>query len=204
MGVFLKSGDTLYVDGVVSVTISPQVADIPMATEFRLPMANLDKPWYEATRRFGPYNFHPERCEDWNLEEGGDSDLGEPLVAPFSGLVLSAHDWGGGAGRIVQILGLMTGGRFVVWAGWHLHEVIARAGSMVMMGDLIGSIGNADGRYAGAHLHEQICLVNEWGVPPPIKFAAVSCYDWVQPSVFYVENGVDKELVRRCVEYDGK
>lgn len=177
---------------------------IPRATSFRLPMQNLDKAWYEATRRFGPYNYHPQRCEDWNLEAGGNTDLGEPLVAPFSGMVTNAHNWGGGTGRLVQIVGLLGDGGVVVWAGWHLHEINVTVGEVVQVGQLIGSIGNADGRYAGAHLHEQICIVNRWGIPAPTAFAADGRYDWQQPSVFYASHGVDADLVRRCTEYDGE
>ena len=28
---------------------------IPMLTAVRLPLLNLDKPWYEATQRYGPF-----------------------------------------------------------------------------------------------------------------------------------------------------
>ncbi len=177
--------------------------DAILADEFRLPMKNLHKEWYEATRVFGPYNYHPARCEDWNLETGGNTDLGEPLVAPFSGIVLSAHNWGGGTGRVIQLLGVTKDGAIVVWAGWHLKDVLVKAGQLVRVGDLIGSIGNADGRYAGAHLHEQICVVNQNGVPAPHTFASNNNYDWKQPSAFYVEHGVDVELVRRVTERDG-
>lgn len=167
-------------------------------------MQNIEKRWYEATRRYGPYNYHPQRCEDWNLETGGNTDLGEPLVAPFSGIVLSAHDWGGGTGRVIQILGITPVGELVVWAGWHLHEVLTTAGEVVEVGQLIGSIGNADGRYAGAHLHEQICIINEWGAPLPTMFASDGRFSWQQPSRFYADRGVDIDLVRRCTEYDGR
>lgn len=174
-----------------------------LATEFRPAMQNVGKAWYEATRRFPPYNFHPERCEDWNLETGGNTDLGEPLVAPWSGIVLSAHDWGGGIGRVIQILGIEPDGTLIVWAGWHLHEMHVSAGMHVSIGDLVGSIGSADGRYAGAHLHEQICVVNRWGVPSPTTFASDGRYDWRQPSAFYVDRGVDQALIDRLTEYDG-
>lgn len=176
---------------------------IPLATEVRLPMGNLDKPWYEATRRFGGYNFHPERCEDFNLESGGDSDLGEPLVAPFSGVVVSAYDWGGGIGRVVQLLGLMPAGYLTVWAGWHLEELAVRSWDVVRIGQGIGTIGNAEGRYA-AHLHNQVCLMNEWGVPEPRTFPSDGRYDWQCPSEFYVAHGVDRDLVKRCTEFDGR
>ena len=177
---------------------------IPVATEFRQPMGNLEKPWYEATRVYGPYNCHPYRCEDWNLESGGNTDLGEPLVAPFSGIVLAARNYGGGVGRVVQILGRTPEGALIVWGGWHLHEIAVEAGAVVYMGDPIGSIGNADGRYAGAHLHEQICIANAAGIPGPTVFAADSRYDWQRPSRFYEEHGVDAALIRRVREMDGE
>ena len=133
---------------------------MPLATEFRLPLGNLGKAWYEATRRFGPYNEHPERCEDWNLESGGDTDLGEPLVAPFSGIVINARDWGGAWGKIVRILGRTPEGELVCWMGAHLDEIHVKPGDVVQVGDPVGTIGTADGRYA-AHLHEQVTNVIE-------------------------------------------
>ncbi len=182
----------------------PAGIGISLATRFRLPLVNLDKAWYEATRRYGPYNYHPQRCEDWNLESGGNTDLGEDLCAPFSGIVLSAHDWGGGTGRVVQLLGVSPVGELIVWAGWHLHTVEVQTGQVVEVGEPVGTIGNAGGRYRGAHLHEQICVVNEWGVPAPNTFASDGRYDWRQPSAFYVARGVDADLVRRVAGYDGR
>lgn len=173
------------------------------AIQFRPAMQNLELSWYEATRRFGPYNYHPGRCEDWNRESGGNTDLGEPLVAPWNGLILSAHNWGGGVGRVIQMMGISIQGEILVWAGWHLEEIFIQPGQIVQMGELIGSIGNADGRYAGAHLHEQICIANEWGIPSPSTFASDGRYDWRQPSQFYISRGVDPDLINRLTEFDG-
>jgi len=111
------------------------VVTFPWVTVVRLPMKNLEKPWYEATRVFGPYNGHPRYCEDWNLEAGGDSDLGEPLVAPWSGVVINAYEAGGAWGKIVRIMGLTPAGDMVTWMGAHLAEVWVRAGDVVMVGD---------------------------------------------------------------------
>jgi len=172
----------------------------PWVTAVRLPMKNLYKAWYEATRVFGPYNGHPRYCEDWNLEAGGDSDLGEPLVAPWSGVVINAYDAGGAWGKIVRIMGLTPSGELITWMGAHLAEVRVRAGAVVTAGDLIGTIGNADGRHA-AHLHEQICVGE---VPGPEVFGTDRRYDFRQPSVFYREHGVDAELIRRVTERDGQ
>lgn len=201
--IVLQDGDRLGVKVPATVTISPvleQGNGLPSAVEFRLPMANLDKAWYEATRRYGPYNEHPERCEDWNLESGGDSDLGEPLVAPFAGVVINARDWGGAWGKIVRILGHTPRGELVCWMGAHLDEVHVEPGDVVQVGDPVGTIGTADGRYA-AHLHEQISVGE---VPAPWTFGGDRRFDFRQPSEFYKEHGVDAELVRQKVEYDGQ
>ena len=173
---------------------------IPFATEFRLPMRDLDKRWYEATRRFGRYNSHPEKCEDWNLESGGDTDLGERLVAPFAGIVSSAKDHGGAWGKVIQIVGWLPDGARVIWMGAHLRDMFVSPYDIVTIGQEIGTIGTAGGRYA-AHLHEQIAVGR---VPEPYVFAADARYDFRQPSVFYVEHGVDAELVRRVTEFDGR
>ena len=172
----------------------------PWATVVRLPMKNLDKAWYEATRVFGPYNGHPRYCEDWNLEAGGDSDLGEPLVAPWSGVVINAFEAGGAWGKILRIVGLMPSGELVTWMGAHLAAMYVSAGDVVTAGDPIGTIGNAGGRYA-AHLHEQICVGE---VPGPEVFGTDRRYDFRQPSVFYGEHGVDADLIRRVTERDGQ
>lgn len=164
---------------------------------FRLPMKNLHKPWYEATRRFGPYNGHPRYCEDWNLESGGNTDLGEPLVAPMSGIVINAFNAGGAWGRIVRILHQTSGGTIITWMGAHLREIYVVTGDVVLVGCDIGTIGNADGRYS-AHLHEQICIGE---VPGPEVFGTDRRYNFVQPSKFYSEHGVD---VERFVNYDGR
>ena len=204
--VHVADGDTVKVDGraTFSVAVSGDTVSwrgIPWATEFRLPMQNLKLAWYEATRRYGPYNYHPTYCEDWNTEAGGNTDLGEPLVAPFSGVVLSARNWGGKIGRVVQIIGFAPEGEVIVWAGWHLHEMWVQSGDIVEVGQPTCSIGNADGVYS-AHLHEQICIMNKYGVPAPNTFASHRRYDWQQPSKFYIAHGVDPALVRRCTEYD--
>jgi hypothetical protein len=174
----------------------------PIAREFRPAMANLDKAWYEATRRFGTYNYHPDRCEDWNLESGGDTDLGEPLVAPMDALVTGAHDWGGKVGKVLQLLALTPAGELIVWSGWHLQEITVAVGNVVQVGDPVGAIGNAGGVYA-AHLHEQICVVNRWGIPAPNTFASDSRYDWRQPSRFYIEHGFPQAEMDRLTRYDG-
>jgi len=180
------------------------VDGIPFATEFMLSMKNIHLAWYEYALYKGPYAGHPP-ARDWNLESMGNTDLGEPLVAPWSGIVITAADIGGSVGRVIQILGLTPEGEMVVWAGWHLHSIDVSQGQIVQVGDLIGSIGNADGRYAGAHLHEQIAVVNgSYGIPSPSAFTTDLRYQWRDPLNFYVEHGVDEALVERMSLFDGE
>ena len=134
----------------------------------------------------------------------GNTDLGEPLIAPWSGIVITATNIGGSVGRVIQLLGVTPAGEMVLWAGWHLHTVEVAQGQVVQVGELIGSIGNADGRYAGAHLHEQVAVVNgSYGIPSPATFATDTRYQWRDPLEFYVEHGVDPAIIEHVSLFDG-
>ena len=163
-------------------------------------LKNIDKAWYEATERYGPYNGHPTYCEDWNLESGGNTDLGEPLVAPFDGLVINASDVGGAWGKMVRIVGKTLEGELMCWCGAHLDEIYVSVGDNVAAGQDIGTIGTADGQYS-AHLHEQVSI----GEVPGVEiFGTDRRYDFRRPSEFYVEHGVDQGLMDRLRKWDGK
>lgn len=181
------------------VRLAEQLRDDTELPEFRLPMKNLDKPWYEAAHWFGPYNSHPRFCEDWNLETGGNTDLGEPLVAPMTGIVINAADYGGSWGKIVRILARISG-ELVVWMGAHLDRIDVSAGDLVQVGDPIGTVGTGNGRYA-AHLHEQISVGE---VAAPTTFGGDRRFDFRQPDQFYIEHGVDEEVVKHAVERDAE
>jgi hypothetical protein len=205
--VIAGAGDTIALGDNVATLRVTAVADvvpgegIPLITEVRLPMRDLDQAWYEAATHFGTYPGHPP-ARDWNLESMGNTDLGEPLVAPFSGMVLTATNAGGSIGQVIQILGRTAGGALYVWAGWHLHSREVQPGQVVHVGDPVGSIGNAGGRYAGAHLHEQIARVGGYGIPGPTAWVTDARYVWQDPLVFYEAMGVDAALLRRVSEFD--
>lgn len=198
--------------------VLPPTAGIPPVTTVRLPMLNLHKAWYETTQRpgFSPYNVHPEFAEDYNLETGADSDLHEPLIAPFTGLVLSADQFSGARGRIVQILGVLSalderaaviapsesGAVYIVWAGWHLRTLDVETGDIVFTGNPIGTIGNAGGRY-WAHLHNTFLVLNDWGIPSPTTYPTNTRYDWQRPSVLFEQLGVSASTIVRVMAYDG-
>jgi hypothetical protein len=180
-----------------------QPGDFPFAVEFRLPMQNLDKAWYEYAASQGSYAGHPP-ARDWNLESLGNTDLGEPLVAPWTGIVITAANIGGKVGRVVQLLGLTPEGEVLVWAGWHMEDVVVKVGQIVHVGSAIGTIGNAGGIYS-AHLHEQIARIGGkkyYGIPSPATFTTDTRYEWLDPLEFYPARGVDADLVRRVSRFD--
>lgn len=184
----------------------PPTDGIPRIGKVILPMATAEtKPWYEATRRFGPYNHHPGGCEDFNLESGGNTDLGEVLVAPFDGLVLANVDLRGAIGRVFQIMGIDEDDCAWIWTGWHMRVTSAAvAGDTVRIGDEIGEIGTANGRYA-AHLHTQVCgVTSDSGIPAPWTFPSDRRYPWYQPSAWFQQMGVNPELIQAVTEFDGE
>lgn len=203
----VHDGDSIVVPvGDVAVNIAVTVAQgiptgIPLATEFRLPMKHIEKAWYNADEVYGPYTYHPARCVDRNLESGGATDWNEPLVAPFSGIVLTTYDWYGAIGGAVQIMGVSTVGEIIVWCGWHVNEITALPGAIVYIGEDIATIGSAHDKYS-PHLHEQIVIANKFGIPGPTVYPSDDRYGWQQPDAFYIAHGVDPATVNRCRRKD--
>lgn len=179
----------------------PEPAGFPRIERVCFPMRNIQKAWYESSQLYGPYDGHPERAEDYNLESMGNTDLGEPLVAPFRGLVICAKDFGGGHGKVLAILGVDRDGTLVVCRMKHLHTFAAgiRPGVWVEAGQDVGTIGNAGGYYAGAHLHLEIVT---GAVPGPVEDWRNPAYQFVQPSAWLQALGVDRALVERLRKYD--
>jgi murein DD-endopeptidase MepM/ murein hydrolase activator NlpD len=85
-----------------------------------------------------------------------DSDLGDPVHAIAPGLVLLAEDIAGGWGKVVIVLHAIRDPgrprRYIQTMSAHLREMHVQPGQQVAVGEVIGSIGSADGAYP-AHLH---------------------------------------------------
>lgn len=93
--------------------------------------------------------------EDWNYEGGGD--LGKPVYATANGLVVSADHEGSGWGNIVMIKHYIPragdeGYLFITSMYAHLDTYSVSVGDVVVRGQQIGTVGDADGKYA-PHLH---------------------------------------------------
>lgn len=113
-----------------------------------------------------PNNFHPQSFgQPWGDHRHRGIDVfapeGTPIRAAASGLVVWNHIANDGekypyqGGNAVDIIGM--GGRFYHYS--HMSEIIARPGSFVFQGEIIGKVGrtgNASRPGCPAHCHFSI------------------------------------------------
>ena len=118
------------------------------------PVGPPDGAGYYIAQRFGE-NDH--LGEDWNGNGGGDTDLGDPVVAVGEGVVTEVADHGGGWGNVVRIAHPCSvgPGSLVESLYAHLDTIDVVVGAPVARGQRIGTIGNAGGQYP-AHLHLEL------------------------------------------------
>jgi murein DD-endopeptidase MepM/ murein hydrolase activator NlpD len=143
----------------VSSSTSP-TPDIPIANGFAYPVGKSETvteakdkdEWYVALE-FGE-NDH--LGEDWNMNTGGNSDCGQPAYAAADGFITFAHDAGSGWGNVVIIEHHLQDGEHVETLYGHLLEITKTEG-MVRKREVIGKVGNANGRYL-CHLHFELRL----------------------------------------------
>jgi len=164
-----------------------------------LPIVNTGKAWYTADAYYGAYDGHPARARDWNLESGGNTDLGEPIQAPCDGFVVYAANAGGAHGIVVSYVALV-GGELINWHWKHLLRTNVRQWQRVSQGQLVGAIGNAGGQYS-AHLHEEIVV---GAITGPTHDWRDTSYNYVDPAAWYKQHGVDSALVDRMCRLDGR
>lgn len=101
-----------------------------------------------------PFGENDHLGNDWNGNGGGDSDHGDAVHSVASGRVVFAADIGGGWGNVVRVVHPCDGGTVEsIYA--HLATIEVAAGTRVGRGDILGTIGGADGQYP-AHLHLEL------------------------------------------------
>ncbi len=93
--------------------------------------------------------------QDWNGVGGQNTDAGMPIHAAARGLVIYSGNPSSGWGNTVILAHRLPDGRVVQSLYAHLQQRLARVGRMVGRGDVIGTLGNADGLYL-AHLHFEL------------------------------------------------
>jgi len=112
------------------------------------------KKYYNAQ----PFGKNAHLGDDWNGTGGGNTDLGDPVFTIGNGIVVAAKNYGGGWGNVVRIVHFLENHpkyQFVESVYAHLDEIKIADGTLIKKGQLIGTIGNANGQY-WAHLHLEI------------------------------------------------
>jgi hypothetical protein len=199
--IIVAEGGGEYSAGELPPATPPQVVTPPAEPpQVVMAIVNTGKAWYSADGLFGPYDGHPRRARDMNLETGGNTDLGEPLQAPFEGDVVYASNAGGKHGKVIIIVGIVDG-ELTCWHGKHLQRIDTRIWAHVKPRTPIGAIGNAEGQYAGAHLHEEICI---GAITGPTQDWRDPAFEYVDPAEWYKAHGVDPALVDRMCARDGR
>ncbi len=130
-----------------------------VADQFDYPVGKPDAKGYFNAQGFGD-NTH--LGDDWNGLGGGDSDLGDPVYAIADGYVTFAQEHNASWGNVIRIVHYLPDSSQVESLYAHCNEILVKENQWVSVGDQIGTIGNANGRYK-AHLHLE--LRYEVGMP---------------------------------------
>jgi Membrane proteins related to metalloendopeptidases len=134
--------------------------------------------WYNALD-FGEENH---LGEDWNKNSGGNTDCGEPVFSIADGVVVYAQHAGAGWGNVIIIEHLLPDGSRVESLYGHLERIEKNSGE-VRKGELIGAVGNADGKYL-CHLHFEIRTEDSPMRGQPGAGYSTDRRGWVDPSEF--------------------
>jgi murein DD-endopeptidase MepM/ murein hydrolase activator NlpD len=133
---------------------SALLAKLKPCDGFDFPVGPPDAKHYFKARGFLPRGLE-HLGEDWNGNRGGNSDFGDYVYAMAGGVVFfTAHDQGGW-GTVIRILhnyGTGQAPRYIESLYAHVSSSWVKVGNVVKRGDVIGTIGNAGGKYH-AHLH---------------------------------------------------
>ena len=136
-------------------TVDARYGHLPRATEFGMPVGWPDGEGYYDAQDFG-VNLH--LGEDWNGVGGGATDRGDPVHVMATGEVRFAEDVGGGWGKVLRVVHrVRRAGQdaYVESVYAHLDRIDVAVGDAVEAGQIVGTIGDADGHYS-PHLHFEL------------------------------------------------
>jgi hypothetical protein len=138
--------------------LSPaEVARLPFAVRWDAPLgAENGALAYNAQ----PFRRNRHLGDDLNGIGGLESDFGDPVYASGLGRVVyvgvPGPAWGGMV-ILAHRVRLPEGTRVVQTVYAHLEEMRVQHGQLIQRGQVIGTVGNAGGRYP-AHLHFEVRL----------------------------------------------
>jgi len=135
-----------------------QAALTPRATRFDSPLGSENgaltynaQPFMNFNSGFGSNHL----ADDLNGIGGMNTDLGDNIFAVAAGRVIYAADAGESWGNVViieHVVGESRPRKMLQSVYAHLGKFFVASGALVQRGDIIGEVGNANGRYP-AHLH---------------------------------------------------
>lgn len=128
--------------------------DLPATDGFDFPFESGEAMGFYVARSFGT---DEHLGEDWNAGKG-DDDLGTPIYNVADGLVVFAGFGGAGWGNVIRIIhntGTATQVELTESVYAHLQTMEIHEGDLLVRGQRIGTMGNANGKYK-AHLHFEL------------------------------------------------
>src|SRR5215813_3955977 len=148
-------------------------ADVATADGFDFPIGNPDgkgsytdkatgkthNGWYVATRFTEKYSRGIHTGEDWNGNGGGDTDLGQDVMAVANGRVVFAENCGRLWGNVVIIEHAFYENherRKIRSLYAHLQTIEVRRGQEVKRRQLIATVGQDPDKTFKAHLHLEL------------------------------------------------
>ena len=139
-------------DAAFAVLSPIEMVSSPKAVRFDAPLGSEHGAMaYNAQ----PFLTDQHLGDDLNGIGGWDSDLGDPVYAASDGLVMFAGWPVDGWGNVIVLAHELPDGRMVETFYGHLDSIRVPVGKQVRRGDIIGTVGTANGRYL-AHLHFEI------------------------------------------------
>lgn len=137
-----------------------------------LALTGIPKPWNNSNPYMNKYRFGYHTGADFNLDEPHwNYDAGQPVYMPFDGQVVSSRigagkTWGWEIVTVHNLEGITAYTRLA-----HVdHKTfnVPKVGDLVLCGQQVARVGNADGYYSpgGDHLHFDISLTGILGKDP--------------------------------------
>ena len=136
-----------------------------ISNQFDFPVGKPDGTNYFKAQEFGESKH---LGEDWNGVSGGNTDLGDPVYSVSNGYVTFAEHVCCGWGNIVRVVHKFPDHPeypYVESFYAHLDVMNVKEGEFIQRGQLLGTIGTADGKYS-AHLHLEMRNFIDMGVGP--------------------------------------